>query len=122
MTSDESQVTSGGDRRPVAYEVTLEVEPGLTEAVYRELIAHHIPAILATACFRSIRLEREGDGRIRTRYEAANRADLDRYLAEHTARFRTEFMGRFPRGVRATRGIWREVEAWSRDSAPGKPQ
>ena len=105
-------------QRPVAYEVTLEVEPELADVVYRELIEHHIPAILATGCFRAIRLEREEDGRIRTRYEAATRADLNRYLAEHTARFRAEFMSRFPTGVRPTRGFWREVEAWDRDSAP----
>jgi hypothetical protein len=110
------------DQRPVAYEVTLEVEPELADAVCRELIEHHIPAILATGCFRAIRLERAENGRIRTRYEAATRADLDRYLAEHTARFRAEFMSRFPTGVRPTRGFWHEVEAWDRDSAPAPRQ
>jgi hypothetical protein len=105
------------DERPVAYEVTLEVDPGLVDPVLLELREHHIPAILATGCFSAIRLERVDDGRIRTRYEAACPADLERYLAEHTARFRADFMGRFPSGVRATREMWHGVAAWRRDSA-----
>jgi hypothetical protein len=110
------------DPGKLAYEVTLDVEPALAEAVHHELVEHHIPAILATGCFRAIRLEREEDGRIRTRYEAASRADLDRYLAEHTERFRAEFTSRFPAGVRPARGIWRELAVWTRDSAPGAAQ
>ena len=100
MTSD------GG---PVSYEVFLEVDPPLLDAVLGELIDSHIPDILATGCFRAIRLEQDETGRIRTRYEAANRADLDRYLAEHTGRFRAEFIARFPTGVRPTRAVWREL-------------
>ncbi|MGH7629247.1 MAG: DUF4286 family protein [Gemmatimonadales bacterium] len=102
---------------PVAYEVTLEVEPGLTAAVELELRAHHIPAILATGCFAAIRLERTEAGGLRTRYEAATRADLERYLAEHTARLRSEFMARFPAGVRATREVWHGIASWQRDPA-----
>jgi hypothetical protein len=101
----------------VAYEVTLELDPALTGAVLLELREHHIPAILATGCFRAIRLERIEDGRIRTRYEAARPADLERYLADHTARFRAEFMARFPSGVRAGREVWHGVAEWRRDSA-----
>ncbi|MGH7516244.1 MAG: DUF4286 family protein [Gemmatimonadales bacterium] len=105
------------EEHPVAYEVTLEVEPALLSAVELELQEHHIPAILATGCFGAIRLERLADGRLRTRYEAARHADLERYLAEHTARFRAEFIARFPSGVRASREVWHGVAAWRRDSA-----
>ncbi len=115
MTSDELRVTSGA--APVSYEVTLEIEPDLMAAVELELRVHHIPAILATGCFAAIRLERTEAGGLRTRYEAATRADLERYLAEHTARFRAEFMARFPAGVRATREVWHGVARWPGDSA-----
>jgi hypothetical protein len=105
------------DAGPIAYEVTLELDPALTGAVLLELREHHIPAILATGCFRAIRLERIADGRIRTRYEAARPADLERYLAEHTAHFRADFMARFPKGVRAGREMWHSVAQWPSDSA-----
>jgi hypothetical protein len=110
-------VTSDEDAGPAAYEVTLELDPALTGAVLLELREHHIPAILATGCFRAIRLERVDDGRIRTRYEAARPADLERYLAEHTAHFRADFMARFPKGVSATREVWHGVAEWRRESA-----
>jgi hypothetical protein len=105
------------DERPVAYEVTLEVDPGLAGPVLLELCEHHIPAILATGCFRAITLERMDGGRIRTRYEAARAADLERYLAEHTAHFRADFMARFPSGVRASREEWHQVAEWRRELA-----
>ena len=107
MTSDER----------VAYEVTLQVDPGLAAPVLLELREHHIPAILATGCFRAITLERMDDGRMRTRYEAARAADLERYLAEHTEHFRADFMARFPSGVRASREEWHRVAEWRRELA-----
>ncbi len=101
----------------VTYEVTLDADPSIVEAVLRELREHHIPAILATGCFRAIRLERIEDGRLRTRYEAGRAEDLDRYLAEHTARFRAEFVARFPTGVRVTREVWHGIAEWRRNSS-----
>jgi hypothetical protein len=56
-------------------------------------------------------------GRIRTRYEAARAADLERYLTEHTAHFRADFMARFPSGVRASREEWHQVAEWRRELA-----
>ena|SRR5688572_1317613 len=105
------------DAEPVTYEVTLELDPALTGAVLLELREHHIPAILTTGCFRAIRLERMDDGRIRTRYEAARPADLERYLTEHTAHFRADFLARFPKGVRAIREVWHGVADWRQDTA-----
>lgn len=102
---------------PVGYEVTLEVDAELLGAVLLELREHHIPAILATGCFSAIRLEQIEGGRVRTRYEAARAADLERYLAEHTARWRAEFTARFPIGVRASREVWHGVAEWRRDPA-----
>ena len=101
----------------VSYEVTLEVEPKLLPEVLRELREHHIPEILKTGCFTAIRLDRIDGGRLRTRYEAARAADLDRYLKEHTAHFRADFMARFPTGVRPSREVWQGVAEWRCDSA-----
>jgi hypothetical protein len=96
----------------VRYEVTLEVEPGLMDAVEREPCERHIPAILATGCFRTIRLERDDKGRLRTTCEAADESDLRHYLSEHTERMRAEFVQRFPVGVRVSRETWSRVASW----------
>jgi hypothetical protein len=118
VTSRGQQVAS--DTPWVTYEVTLEVEPALLAAVLRELEEHHIPAILATGCFRAIRLERMDGGRIRTRYEAASLADLERYLAEHTAHFRADFMAKFPSGVHPSREVWEGVAKWRHEPPPAR--
>jgi hypothetical protein len=94
------------------YEVTVEVEPGLVAAFTRYMLEQHIPEILATGCFRSIRFERAEEGRFRTRYEAEDPEDLERYLREHTARFRADFMARFPAGCTASRETWEAVRAF----------
>ena len=110
MTSDErGEVPRAG---PIGYEVILDVEPDLLPAVLRELREHHIPEILKTGCFAAIRLERTEAGRVRTRYQAASPADLERYLAQHTAHFRADFMARFPTGVRPVREVWLPVAEW----------
>ncbi|HEU4697687.1 MAG TPA: DUF4286 family protein [Gemmatimonadales bacterium] len=103
----------------VTYEVTLDVDPAVAAAVERYMRATHIPEILATGCFAEIRFERQADRegggmlRFRTRYRAARRADLDRYLAQHQAHFRTDFLLHVPSGVTVTRAVWEAVEAWS---------
>ncbi len=116
MTSGELQVPMS-EAGPAAYEVTLDVQTDLVDAVLLELREHHIPAILATGCFSAIHLERVTHGRLRTRYEAASAADVERYLTEHTARLRAEFVARFPTGVRVTREVWHRIGTWRRSSA-----
>jgi hypothetical protein len=68
----------------------------------------HFPDILSTRCFTSIAFDRATATRFRSRYEARTRADLDRYLAEHTARYRADFAAHFPVGVTLARDIWEE--------------
>ena len=99
---------SGG----VRYEVTLEVESALAEPVVRYLSEKHIPEILSTGCFRSIRLDRAGPTTLRTAYEAARRQDLERYLRDHTTAFRADFAAHFPAGVSVTRVTWSQVAVW----------
>jgi hypothetical protein len=105
---------SGGSGGAAMYEVTLEIEPALAAEVERHLVERHIPEILATGCFRRVRLDRAADGRLRTCYEAASQADLDRYLRDHTARFRADFAASFPRGVGVRREVWTALSAWHR--------
>ena len=67
---------------------------------------HHIPALLATGCFRSAAFTCSAAGRYRMRYDAPDEADLARYLATHAERLRAEFTGRFPAGIQLSREVW----------------
>jgi Domain of unknown function (DUF4286) len=97
---------------PIIYEVTLQVDPPLAEAVEDHMRRHHIPGILRTGCFERIRLDRGSSGQFRTTYQARSEADLERYLQEHAPAFRAEFQAEFPLGVTLTREIWRPREFW----------
>ena len=74
----------------------------------------HIPEILATGCFTDIRFDRSDAGAYRTVYHAESRADLERYLTEHTTRFRADFTAHFPDGVTPSREVWTELQSWGR--------
>lgn len=96
----------------VTYEITAKVEPELA-AGYEAYMRHdHIPALLATGCFRAARLSRAGGGRYLIQYVAPDQATLDRYLAEHAPRLREEFTARFPNGVTLTRATWELLHEW----------
>jgi hypothetical protein len=109
----------------VVYEVTLVVEPSVADGVERYLRGKHIPEILATGAFAAIRLERADGGvpgaaggaagpgaRLRTRYEARTREEVEAYLRDHSPAFRADFATWFPTGVAAERAVWWEVESW----------
>jgi ribosomal protein L12E/L44/L45/RPP1/RPP2 len=96
----------------VLYEVTVEVEPALVEAFVRYMTEKHIPEIYATGCFRRVRFDRAGPTTLRTSYQAATAADLERYLQQHTAAFRADFAAHFPTGVTPSRVTWSGIAAW----------
>lgn len=98
----------------VTYEVTAEVEPALAEPFERWLRERHVPDVLATGCFAGASLARSTPGRYRIRYEAHDRAALDRYLAEHAPRLRGDSRRAFPRGVTLGREEWDVLETWDR--------
>jgi hypothetical protein len=100
----------------ILYEVTLQAEPALATAVEDYMRRRHIPAILATACFRRIRFDRAPPARFRTSYQADSQADLDRYLRDHAPRLRADFHAEFPTGVTLARETWTQREGWERDS------
>jgi hypothetical protein len=96
----------------VIYEVTATVAPeraGRYEEFMRE---DHIPALLATGCFRAASISRAEPGRYRACYEAPDRAALERYLRELAPRFREEFAHEFPAGVALTRETWELLHRW----------
>ena len=97
----------------VRYEVTVDVEPELAERLAGYMREKHIPEILRTGCFAAISFEQAGPARFRTSYVARTQADLDRYLAEHTAHFRADFLAHFPSGASASREVWTVAEEWA---------
>lgn len=96
----------------IRYEVTVEVREELRTKFEEYFVRKHIPEILATGCFVDIRFDRGDGGAFRTVYHAATRADLERYLQEHTTRFRADFNAHFPDGVSASRENWAEIKGW----------
>jgi hypothetical protein len=96
----------------VSYEVTALVAPDLVQDYERFMREQHIPAILATGCFRRAAFTRGDPGRYRMRYEALSSQDLDRYLAGHAPALREDVAARFPEGVTLSREVWDVVQGW----------
>ena len=96
----------------VTYEITAAVRPELAPAYERYMREHHIPDLLATGCFRSASIASSAPGRYRIRYDAPDRATLDRYLAEHAPRLRADFAAHFPSGVEVSREEWDALQRW----------
>jgi hypothetical protein len=96
----------------INYEVTLDLDPGLAQTVETYMREKHIPEILSTGCFQQISFERASATRLRTRYQALSRVDLDRYLRDHAQHFRHDFQTHFPRGVAPSREEWTELQRW----------
>lgn len=98
----------------IIYEVTVDIDASRAEALHRYLAERHLPDMLGTGCFTGIGLEQESATRFRSRYECAAQADLDRYLAEHAAAMRADFVAHFPDGAAVARAVWRQVARWAR--------
>lgn len=96
----------------VVYEVRVTVVEDLAEAFEAYMRRKHLPEILATGCFRRIRFVRGGSSRFATSYETEDRADLERYLANHAAHFRADFADHFPEGAAVDRDVWEPVQTW----------
>lgn len=94
----------------LSYEVTIHLEDSaLAPALERYMTTRHVAEVVATGCFREGRFERDEAGTYRARYTAERREDLDRYLADHAARLRADFLEHFPDGLRVSRAVWDEV-------------
>lgn len=98
----------------IFYEVTLTPEAHLRDSLETYMRERHIRDVLSSGCFVSARFMAAASGPYRTTYIAAQQADLDRYLAEHAARTRGDFLAHFPDGVAITREVWTTIEEWQR--------
>jgi len=96
----------------IRYEVRLEVDPALASAVEEYMTTRHIAEIMATGCFVGAHFDRAESGHFRTTYLAASQGDFDRYTAHHAARYRADFLARFPDGVTPARDLWIELWSW----------
>lgn len=96
----------------VHYEVTALVQPHLVQGYEHFMRSHHIPAVLATGCFRRAAFMRAAPGRYRMRYEARSGEDLERYLGSHAPALREEFATRYPEGVTLSREVWVVLQGW----------
>jgi hypothetical protein len=98
---------------PISYEVTVRTE---NAEVGREFASwmrrEHIPTVLATGLFSGAELAQLDDVSFRTAYLAASRQNLERYLAEHTARLRDDFARHFGGRATAAREVWDRLQAW----------
>lgn len=95
----------------LSYEVVVDVVEEVAAAFETYMREKHIPEILETGCFVGASFERAAPTRFRTSYRGSQ-AGLDRYLAEHAAGFREDFMKHFPSGAVPSRNVWAPVQAW----------
>jgi hypothetical protein len=98
----------------ITYQVRLEAQPTRADELVRYMTRIHIPAIMRTGCFRSARFERldTAAGAFRTCYVAATRGDLERYLRDHAASFREEFVRDMGDAATASREVWESVQGY----------
>ena len=99
----------------ISYEVTVEVADGLVDRYMEFMRTRHIPALLATGCFRLAEWDRATETRFRQRYLADKLADLERYLEQHAPALREDFAQHFPSGTNLVREIWEELGRWNRE-------
>lgn len=94
----------------VTYEVTtLLKDPELGPHFSQWMAEEHIPRVMATGCFLAAELAQLGADQFRSRYVAATRADLDRYLRDHTSALREHFVQEFGDKASTSRQEWEIV-------------
>ena len=96
----------------IAYEVTAEVGESLRDHFERYMVERHIPDLMETGCFMGAQFERTTSGIYRTRYEAYDRAALERYIKEHAARLREHVAEKFPEGITFNRVEWETLASF----------
>jgi hypothetical protein len=101
----------------VIYEVTATVQTANAPGYERYMREEHVPAIMATGCFRAAALSRADEGRYRACYEASSTQDLERYLAGYAPALREDFAAHFPEGVTVSREVWEVLQGWDRDGS-----
>ena len=98
----------------LSYEVRVDVREDLMPDFERYMTGKHLPEILATGCFEAIHFEFLDGGVFRTRYQAASREDLNRYLRDHAPHFREDFAATLPEGCTVSREVWDALKSFAR--------
>ena len=97
----------------VTYEVTtLLKDPELGPRFAQWMAEEHIPRVMATGCFLAAELAQLDADQFRSRYVAGTRADLDRYLRDHTAALRDHFAQEFGDKASTSRQEWDIIRSW----------
>jgi hypothetical protein len=97
----------------ISYEVTVRTDtPETGQDFAAWMRGEHIPDVLATGLFSGAELAQLDDVTFRTRYLASSRDNLERYLAQHTARLRDDFARHFGGRATAAREVWDRLQAW----------
>ena len=96
----------------ISYEVTATVRDDLRLRYEVYMRERHIPDLLLTGLFVRAQLFRGDDGRFRVRYELADRDALERYLAMHASRLRSDVAAHFPDGITHEREVWNGLMSW----------
>ncbi|MFZ6818665.1 DUF4286 family protein [Undibacterium sp. Ji22W] len=96
----------------VLYEVSVHVRADMSVAFEEYMQNKHIPEIWATTCFRQIHFDKDEATHYRTSYQAASLADYERYIDQHAASMRADFMQHFPEGCTVTRQLWHTQKIW----------
>ena len=96
----------------ITYEVNAVVDEALVPAYERYMTDRHISDLIDTGCFVEASFSRTEGRRYRIRYEAPDRAALERYFSDHAERLRGDFHDHFPTGVAVTREEWTVLKHW----------
>lgn len=93
----------------VFYEVSVEVRADLAPAFEQYMRDKHLPEIMATGCFVTIRFDQATETLYRICYQAETQEDYERYLSEHAADMRFDFMQHFPEGCTPSRLVFNDM-------------
>jgi len=100
-------------KKMIFYEVTVRLAEVKDAADFaRWMRDEHIPAVLATGLLLGAEFAQADATAFRTRYSAASKEDLERYLRDHSPGLRDQFAARFGNRATATREFWEPLQVW----------
>ena len=100
----------------IIYNVTIKVEPSIADSWLSWMLTQHIPDVMRTQCFadyRVVKLLEVDDSEGPTyaiQYEAASKADYNRYIEIHAPDMRQRSINRWGTGFIAFRSLMEVIE------------
>ena len=104
----------------IIYNVTIKVDDSIAEEWLKWMQEEHLPEVLGTGCFSGYRLVRllevdDSEGpTYATQYNAASKADYNRYIQLHAAGLREKLQQKWGNGFIAFRSVMEVVESKNR--------